>query len=103
MLFCFSSQGHHFDFSPESAIKRQNQIEHVSTKGDVIHDRTRFTSSEYLVWLVITQWIASPVDKGAIWFGFLSHIFEDIWREVVVSLGASYFQLGVQTNETISK
>ena len=25
--------------------------------GDIIHDRTRFRGSEYLVWLVITQWI----------------------------------------------
>ena len=43
----------------------------------------------YLVWLVITQWIGSPsVEKRAIWFGFWSRIFEDDWREVVVSLNS---------------
>ena len=52
-------------------IKKTNQIEHVSTEGDIINDRTRFTGPEYLVWLVITQWIGSPsVEKRAIWFGF---------------------------------
>ena len=77
-------QGHHH-FSPELVIKKPNQIKHVSTEGDIIHDGTRFRGSEYLVWLVITQWIGSPsVDKRAIWF-FLSLNFEDIWREVVVS------------------
>ena len=68
---------HHF--SPESVIKKPNQIEHVSTEGDV-----------YLVWLVITKWIGSPsVDRSAIWFVFLITYFEDIWREVVVSLKVS--------------
>ena len=55
----------------------------------VISSMTPFRGSEYLVWLVITQlqWIGSlSVDKGAIWFGFWSHIFQDIWREDVVSL-----------------
>ena len=66
-----------------------------------IHDRTRLRGSEYLVWLVITQWIGSPfVHKGVIWLCFfitylsypsgtdLSFVFffKDIWREVVVFL-----------------
>ena len=34
--------------------------------------------SEYLVWLVITQWIGSPfVHKGVIWFGFLITYLSD--------------------------
>ena len=40
-----------------------------------------------MVWLVITQWIESPSkNRSAIWFGFLIKYFEDILREVVVSL-----------------
>ena len=50
------SQGHHH-FSPESVIKNPKQIEHVSTEGDIIYDRTMFRGSEYLVWLVIAQLI----------------------------------------------
>ena len=66
--------------------KKTNQIEHVSTEGDIIHIRTRFRGSEYLVWLVITQWIGSTsVDRNAIWF-FFYHIFSKIFGEVV-SLG----------------
>ena len=38
-----------------SVIKTPNQIEHVSTEGGIIHERTMFRGSEYLVWLVITQ------------------------------------------------
>ena len=35
--------------------------------GDIIHDRTRFRRSGYLVWLLITQWIgSSSVDRSAI-------------------------------------
>ena len=52
-------QGHQH-FSPKSYKKKRNQLEHVSTEADIIHDRTRFRGSEYLVWLVITQWIGSP-------------------------------------------
>ena len=40
--------------------QKPNQIEHVSTAGDIIHDRTRFRCSEYMVWLVTIQWIGSP-------------------------------------------
>ena len=40
-----------------SVIKTPNQIEHVSTEGGIIHERTMFRGSEYLVWLVITQLI----------------------------------------------
>ena len=47
--------------SLQSLIKKRNQLEHVSTEADIIHDRTRFRGSEYLVWLVITQRIASPL------------------------------------------
>ena len=59
--------------------KKPNQIEHVFTEGDIIHDRTRFRGPEYLVWLAILQcqWISS-VDRSAIWFIFWSHIFKDI-------------------------
>ena len=53
---------------------KTNQIENVSTEGDIIHDWTRFRGSEYLVWLVITQLIGSPsIDRSVICF-FLSHI-----------------------------
>ena len=66
-------QGHHH-FSPESVIKKLKQVENVSTIGDIIHDRTRFRGSEYLVWLVITQWIGSPsVERSVICFSFITH------------------------------
>ena len=42
------------------SYQKTNQIEHVSTEGDIIHKRSRFKGSDYLVWLVITQWIGSP-------------------------------------------
>ena len=74
-------QGHHH-FSPESVIKKLKQVENVSTIGDIIHDRTRFRGSEYLVWLGLTE--------EQIGFFLLSHIFEDIWREVVVSFGERF-------------
>ena len=62
--------------SLQRLIKKGNQLEHVSTEADIIHDRTRFRGSEYLVWLVITQWIGSPsVDRSAIWFGFFITYF----------------------------
>ena len=47
-------QGHHHS-SPESVIKKLKQVENVSTIGDIIHDKTRFRSSEYLVWLGLTE------------------------------------------------
>ena len=51
--------------------QKTNQIEQVSTEGDITHDRTRFRESEYLVWLVITKWIGQPcVDRSAICFCF---------------------------------
>ena len=47
-----------------------------------IHDRTRLRGSEYLVWLVITQWIGSPsVDKSAKVVWFFDHIFSKIFGE----------------------
>ena len=51
-------QGHHHfspDSGPESVIKKLKQVENVSTIGDIIHDRTRFRGSEYLVWLGLTE------------------------------------------------
>ena len=51
-------------------------LEHVSTEGDIIYDRTMFRGSEYLVWLVIAQLKGTPsVDKCGTWFVFLDHIF----------------------------
>ena len=51
--------------------QKTNQIEH-----DIIHDRTRFRGSEYLVWFVIIQWIGSPsIDKSASLFVFLITYF----------------------------
>ena len=82
--FVFKTIGQHH-FSPESVIKKPNPIEHVSTEGDI--SSMIGPGSEDLVWLVITKWIGPPsVDRCAIWFGFLITYFEDIWREVVVSL-----------------
>ena len=48
-----------------------------SSEVDIIHNLTRFRGSEYLVWLVTTQWIGSPVDRRVFWFGFLITYF---WR-----------------------
>ena len=57
--------------------KKTNQIEHVSTEGDIIHTRTRFRGLEYLVWLVITQWIPAPsAERSAVLFGFLITYFQ---------------------------
>ena len=105
------NQGDHH-FSPESVIKKPNQLDHtfllvwfslaldfwgtlelslnfsififhkldhVSSDADIIHDRTKFRGSEYLVWLVITQWIGSPsVDYLVCFF---DHIFLMIFGE----------------------
>ena len=96
-LICSHSraQGHHY-FSPKSVIKKTKTnwaIEHVSMERDIINDWTRFRGSEYLVWLLIWQWIGSPsVDKSAIWFGFLITYFRRYlersggvlaWEEVI--------------------
>ena len=82
--FVYKTIGQHHS-SPESVIKKPNQIEHVSTDGDI--SSVIGPGSEDLVWLVITKWIGSPsVDKSAILFVFLIAYFENIWRKVVVSL-----------------
>ena len=66
--------------SLQSLIKKQNQLEHVSTEADIIHDRTRFRGSEYLVWLVITQWIGSPsVDNLFFFYHIFLMIFGEKW------------------------
>ena len=83
---CNQSSGHHH-FSPESVIKKPNQIGHVSTEGDVIPDRTRFRGSEYLVWLVNTQWIGSTsLDRSAIWLSNLWNSISKLPPQSMVNL-----------------
>ena len=65
----------------------KNQIERVYTKGDIIHDRSRSTGFR-----IFSLACNHTMDRIAfcrkVYFGlfFQSCIFEDILREVVVSL-----------------
>ena len=60
------------------SYQKTNQIEHVSTEGDIIHDRTRFRGPEYLVWLAILQ-CNGYLLQTEVQFGLVfDHIFSKI-------------------------